>query len=62
MSHLARRTLKRKPPQLPQALEGRRTQAQRWVLGQLLDQYEQVEAALTRAEERIRQEVEGQVP
>ena len=35
------------------------TQAQRWVLGQLLDQYEQVEAALTRAEERIRQEVES---
>jgi transposase len=59
MSHLARRTLKRKQPQLQQALEGRMTQAQRWVLGQLLDQYDQIEAAITRAEERIRQEVES---
>ena len=59
MSHLARRALKRKQPQLQQALEGRMTQAQRWVLGQLLDQYDQIEAALTRAEERIRQEVES---
>jgi len=57
MSHLARRTLKRKQPQLQQALEGRLTQAQRWVLGQLLDQYDHVEAALQRAEERIKQEV-----
>jgi len=59
MSHLARRTLKRKQLQLQQALEGRMTQAQRWVLGQLLEQYERVEAALHRAEERIRQEVES---
>ena len=59
MSHLARRTLKRKPPQLQQALEGRFTQAQRWILGQLLDQYDQVEAALQRAEERIKEEVES---
>ena len=35
------------------------TQAQRWILGQLLDQYAQVEAALHRAEERIRQEVDS---
>jgi transposase len=59
LSHLARRTLKRKQPQLQRALEGRMTQAQRWVLGQLLDQYEQVEAALTRVEERIKQEGES---
>src|SRR5437867_2916776 len=59
MSHLARRTLKRKQPQLQQALEGRLTQAQRWVLGQVLDQSDQIEAALTRAEERITQEVES---
>ncbi len=57
MSHLARGTLKRKQPQLQQALEGRFTAAQRWILGQLLDQYEQVAAALQRAEERIKQEV-----
>ncbi len=59
LSHLARRTLKRKPPQLQQAREGRVTQAPRWVLGQLLDHYDQREAALTRAEERITQEVES---
>ena len=59
MSHLAQRTLKRKQPQLPQALEGRFTQAQRWILTELLDQYDSVEAALQRAEERIRQEVEN---
>jgi transposase len=59
MSHLAQTSLKRKQPQLQQALEGRMTQAQRWILGQLLDQYAQVEAALQRAEERIRQEVDS---
>ena len=59
MSHLARRTLKRKPPQLQQALEGRFTQAQRWILGQLLDQYDHVEAALQRAEEPIKPEGEN---
>jgi transposase len=42
-----------------QALEGRVTQAQRWILGQVLDQYNHVEAALQRAEERIGQEVES---
>jgi transposase len=59
MSHLARRTLKRKQPPLQQALEGRLTPAQRWILGQLLDQYDHVEAALQSADERIRQEVES---
>ena len=57
MSQMARGVLKRKQPQLEQALEGRLTEAQRWILGQLLDQYEQVEAALMRVEERIEQEV-----
>jgi len=55
---LARRTLKRKPPQWQQALEGRMTEAQRWVLGQVLDQYDQGEVALQSAAERIRQAVE----
>jgi transposase len=58
MSHLARSSLKRKQPQLQQALEGRLTQAQRWILAELLAQYDHVEVALQRAEERIRQEVE----
>jgi transposase len=59
LSPLAYTTLKRKQPQLQQALEGRLTQAQRWILGQLLDQYEQGAAALQRVEERIGQEVES---
>ena len=58
MSRLAQGVLKRKQPQLQQALAGRFTQAQRWILAELLDQYEHVEAALQRVEERIRQEVE----
>ena len=57
MSHLAQGVLKRKQPQLQQALEGRFTQAQRWILTELLDQYEHVEAARQRAEARIAQEV-----
>jgi transposase len=58
MSRLAQGILKRKQPQLQQALAGRFTPAQRWILGQLLDQYEHMEAALQNAEARIRQEVE----
>lgn len=57
MSHLAQGLLKRKQPQLQQALDGRFTSAQRWILGQLLDQYDQGEAALQRVVERIGQEV-----
>lgn len=57
-SYLAQGVLKRKQPQLQQALEGRVTQAQRWILTELLDQYEQAEAALQRVAERIRQEVD----
>jgi transposase len=59
MSHMARGLLKRKQPQLEQALVGRLTPVQRWVLGELLDQYERVEVALTRAEERIGEEVKN---
>ena len=59
LSHLAKGLLKRKQPQVQQALAGRFTQAQRWILAELLDQYEHVEAALHRAEARIRQEVEN---
>lgn len=57
MSYLAQGILKRKQSQLQQALEGRFTPAQRWILTELLDQYDQVEAALQRAEARIGQEV-----
>jgi transposase len=59
MSHLAKRSLKRKQPELQRALQGRLTEAQRWVLSELLDQYEQVEAAVKRTEQRIDQEVQA---
>ncbi|MEW6131273.1 MAG: IS110 family transposase [Acidobacteriota bacterium] len=59
LSHLAKRSLKRKQPQLQRALQGRLTEAQRWVLSELLDQYEQVEAAVKRTEQRIDEEVQA---
>ena len=61
MSEMARRRMKRKQPELRRALAGRLTEAQRWVLGQLLDRYEQVEGAVARVEEKIKQEV-GRAP
>lgn len=58
MSELARGRLKGKKAELERALTGRLTAAQRWVLGELLDEYERAEQAVTRVERRIRQEVE----
>ncbi len=58
MSEMARRQMKRKVPELKRALAGRLTQAQRWVLTELLDRYEQVEAAVKRVEHKIGEEVE----
>lgn len=58
ISDLARRRLKEKKPELKRALEGRLTAAQRWVLGELLEQYEEVEGALARVEAKIGAEVE----
>lgn len=59
MSEFAQRSMKRKKAELKRALEGRLTSAQRWVLKELLDQYEQVEAAIKRVEEKIAEEVEN---
>jgi transposase len=59
MRDLARRSMRKKKPQLKRALEGRLTNAQRWVLGEMLDQYDEVEAAIKRVEEHIRKEVEA---
>jgi transposase len=59
MSDLARRSMKKKKPELKRALEGRLTQNQRWILSQLLDQYDSVEEAIKRVEGKIRQEVEN---
>jgi len=58
MSEMARRRMKRKVPELKRALAGRLTAAQRWVLTELLDQYEQVEAAVRRVEQKIGKEME----
>lgn len=58
MSELARGRLRSKKPQLQLALEGRLTQAQRWVMAELLTRYEELEAAIKKAEEKIRQQVE----
>lgn len=59
MSELAQGRLKGKKAELERALSGRLTTAQRWVLSELLEQYEQVEAAIGRVETRIRTEVEA---
>lgn len=58
LAELARRGLKRKKPELRRALQGRLTAAQRWVLGELLRRYDELEAALVRVNDQIRQAVE----
>lgn len=61
MAELARGRMISKKPELQRALEGRLTKAQRWVLGELLGRYEELETALARVTERLRQEVEQNV-
>jgi len=58
MSELARARLRNKKGELKRALEGRLTCAQRWVLAELLDRYEELEAAIKKVNEQIRKEVE----
>src|SRR6185503_18874952 len=57
MSEFARRRMRSKKPELKRALEGKLTKSQRWVLGELLTRYEEVEAAIRRVEKQIDQEV-----
>lgn len=57
MSEMARRRMKRKKPELRRALSGRLTVAQRWVLRELLDQYEQIETVVARVDEKIKEEI-----
>lgn len=59
MSDLARPSMKKKKPELKRALEGRLTENQKWILSQLLDQYDSIEEAISRAEGKIREEVEN---
>jgi transposase len=58
LADLARRGMKRKKPELQRALRGRLTEAQRWVLQELLRRYDELQAALMRVNERIGQELE----
>lgn len=57
LAELARGRLRAKKAELRRALEGRLTPAQRFVLGELLQRYEELEAAITRASEQVAREV-----
>jgi transposase len=59
LAELAQGKLKSKKSDLRRALEGRLTQVQRWVLAEFLARLEELEAALSRVETRIGEEVES---
>ena len=59
MAGMAQGVLKKKQPELQRALAGRLTKAQRFVLGELLTRLDELEAAINRVSEQIRQEVEA---
>lgn len=59
MSDLARRSMRKKKPELQRALQGRLTENQRWILSQMLNQYDAVEEAIKRVEGKIGEEVEA---
>lgn len=56
MAELARQKMQRKKPELRRALQGRLNQTQRWVLGELLNRYEELESAIARVSAQIRQQ------
>jgi transposase len=57
IADLARGKLKSKRPELERALHGQLTKAQRWVLAELLNRYDELTAAQGRVNERITQEL-----
>jgi transposase len=57
LAELARDTLKQKRPELRRALDGLLSATQRWVLGELLGRYEELEAALSRVNDQFCKEV-----
>jgi transposase len=59
LAALAQGRLKSKQDALRQALAGRLTGAQRWVLSELLARWEELEGALSRVETRSREEVQA---
>jgi len=58
MAEMARGALREKQRQLRRALKGNLTRSQRFVLKELLDQLEQLEAAVARVSEEIREQIE----
>jgi transposase len=58
MAEMARGALREKQGQLRRALKGNLTRSQRFVLKELLDQLEQLEAAVARVSEEIDQQIE----
>ncbi len=56
---MARGRLRNKQAQLEEALTGRLTAAQRFVLKELLDRYEELEAALLRVAQEIERKIAG---
>ena len=59
LAKLARGRLRNKQAQLEEALIGRLTAAQKFVLKELLDRYEELEAALLRVTQEIEREIAG---
>lgn len=59
MSEYARGRLRSKKAQLRLALEGRLSEVQRWVLIEHLDRYEELEAAISKAESKIEEVIAG---
>src|SRR5215204_3907606 len=59
LAQLARGRLRNKQAQLEEALIGRLTAAQRFVLKELLDRYQELEAALLRVTQEIEREIAG---
>lgn len=57
MSSMARGRMKRKQGELKRALRGQLTEVQRWVLSELLDQYDRLKEAIAKVEQKIREEV-----
>jgi len=56
VADLARGRLRQKRADLQRALDGRLTKVQRWVIGELVDRYEELERAISRVNEQIHQQ------
>ncbi|MFP5261312.1 MAG: IS110 family transposase, partial [Blastocatellia bacterium] len=56
VADLARGRLRQKRADLQRAMDGRLTKVQRWVIGELLDRYEELERAISRVNEQIHQQ------